>query len=56
MKTVERIGAEGFDYLLAAAGGSVVDGTKFIAAAVSFEGAEAWDILLNKARLKAHCH
>ncbi|MGF1763290.1 iron-containing alcohol dehydrogenase [Aliivibrio kagoshimensis] len=45
MKAVEKIKAEGFDYLLAVGGGSVVDGTKFIAAAACFEGSEPWDIL-----------
>ena len=53
MKTVERISAEGFDYLLAAAGGSVVDGTKFIAAAVNFEGAEAWGILAKQGKIES---
>ncbi len=32
------------DFLLAVGGGSVIDGTKFIAAALKFEG-EPWDIL-----------
>ncbi|MBL4830345.1 MAG: iron-containing alcohol dehydrogenase [Aliivibrio sp.] len=45
MKAVEMIKAEGFDYLLAVGGGSVVDGTKFIAAAACFEGSDPWDIL-----------
>ena len=52
MKAVERIRAEGFDYLLAVGGGSVVDGTKFIAAAVNFEGEEAWDILAKQGEIK----
>ncbi|MGO2508830.1 MAG: iron-containing alcohol dehydrogenase [Vibrio hibernica] len=53
MKAVERIRAEGFDYLLAVGGGSVVDGTKFIAAAVNFEGEEAWDILVKHAPIES---
>lgn len=53
MKAVERIRAEGFDYLLAVGGGSVVDGTKFIAAAVNFEGEEAWDILAKQAPVES---
>ena len=53
MKAVERIRAEGFDYLLAVGGGSVVDGTKFIAAAVNFEGEEAWDILAKHAPIES---
>lgn len=53
MKAVERIRAEGFDYLLAVGGGSVVDGTKFIAAAVNFKGEEAWDILAKHAPIES---
>ncbi|MBD1571910.1 iron-containing alcohol dehydrogenase [Vibrio sp. S17_S38] len=53
MKAVERIRAEDFDYLLAVGGGSVVDGTKFIAAAVNFEGEEAWDILAKHAPIES---
>lgn len=37
------------DYLLAAGGGSVIDGTKFIAAAACFEG-DPWDIMLKGGR------
>lgn len=50
MKAVEKIRAEGFDYLLAVGGGSVVDGTKFISAAVGFEG-DTWDILTKGAEV-----
>ena len=35
---------KGVDFLLAVGGGSVIDGTKFIAAAIPYEG-EAWDII-----------
>ncbi|WP_415229713.1 iron-containing alcohol dehydrogenase [Psychromonas sp.] len=45
LKAVALIKAEDFDYLLAVGGGSVIDGTKFIAAACKFEGPECWDIL-----------
>lgn len=38
MKAVERVKKEGFNYLLAVGGGSVIDGTKFVAAAAEFEG------------------
>ncbi|MGB5445129.1 MAG: iron-containing alcohol dehydrogenase [Psychromonas sp.] len=48
LKAVAKVKAEGFDYLLAVGGGSVVDGTKFIAVACQFEGAEPWDILAKK--------
>ncbi|MEA5621046.1 iron-containing alcohol dehydrogenase [Cronbergia sp. UHCC 0137] len=44
MKAVELVRQEGVDFLLAVGGGSVADGTKFIAAAVPFEG-DPWDIL-----------
>ncbi len=46
-KAIEMVREEGFDFLLAVGGGSVIDATKFIAAAVLFEG-DAWDILLKR--------
>jgi NADP-dependent alcohol dehydrogenase len=45
MKAVERINAEGFDFLLAVGGGSVIDGTKFISAASRYKQGDPWDIL-----------
>lgn len=47
LKAVELVKAENITYLLPVGGGSVVDGTKFIAAAVPFEG-DPWDILAKK--------
>lgn len=44
MKAVEVVKAEKIDFLLAVGGGSVLDGTKFIAAAALYEGESAWDI------------
>lgn len=44
MQAVELIRTEKLDFLLAVGGGSVIDGTKFIAAAVPFEG-DPWNIL-----------
>jgi NADP-dependent alcohol dehydrogenase len=44
MKAVEVVKAEKIDFLLAVGGGSVLDGTKFIAAATFYEGESAWDI------------
>ena len=44
MKAVEIIRAEKIGFILAVGGGSVIDGVKFISAAVNFEGDEA-DIL-----------
>lgn len=37
------------DFLLAVGGGSVIDGTKFIAAAACFNGDEPWDIIAKRA-------
>ena len=44
MKAVEKIRSGSFDFLLAVGGGSVIDATKFIAAAVPFDG-DPWAIL-----------
>jgi len=44
MQAVEQVRNEGCDFLLAVGGGSVIDGAKFIAAAVQFEG-DPWAIL-----------
>lgn len=38
MEAVEKIKTEDYDFLLAVGGGSVIDGTKFIAAAAEFDG------------------
>ncbi|MGB8602003.1 MAG: iron-containing alcohol dehydrogenase, partial [Rhizomicrobium sp.] len=43
MKAVELIRREKYDFLLAVGGGSVIDGTKFVAAAVNYPG-DTWDI------------
>ena len=48
MKAVEVVKLEKIDFLLAVGGGSVVDGTKFIAAATYFEG-DPWNILAQRA-------
>lgn len=45
MKAVALARAEGVEFLLAVGGGSVLDGTKFIASAVPFAGKEPWDIV-----------
>lgn len=44
MKAVEVVKSEKIDFLLAVGGGSVLDGTKFIAAAALYDGESAWDI------------
>lgn len=53
MKAVEKIKSESFDYLLAVGGGSVIDGTKFIAAAASYQGEDPWNILANNETVSA---
>ncbi|MEJ2631071.1 MAG: iron-containing alcohol dehydrogenase [Acidihalobacter sp.] len=44
MRAVELIREQKLDFLLAVGGGSVIDGTKFVAAAVAYQG-EPWEIL-----------
>jgi len=51
MKAVEICKKENVNYLLSVGGGSVLDGTKFIAAAVLYEGSDPWDIMAKKDRI-----
>ncbi len=51
MQAVELARREKIDFLLAVGGGSVLDGTKFIAAAIPFVG-EPWDILAKRAKIE----
>lgn len=44
MQAVAQVREQQLDFLLAVGGGSVIDGTKFVAAAVGYEG-DAWNIL-----------
>ncbi|MDN7880177.1 iron-containing alcohol dehydrogenase [Burkholderia aenigmatica] len=44
MKAVAQVSASRIDFLLAVGGGSVIDGTKFVAAAALFDG-EPWSIM-----------
>jgi len=44
MKAVELVKIENYDFLLAVGGGSVIDGTKFIAAAVPFQD-DPWKLI-----------
>lgn len=52
IKAVELARAERIDYLLAVGGGSVLDGTKWIAAAVPFVG-DPWEIISRQAPVTA---
>jgi NADP-dependent alcohol dehydrogenase len=45
MKGVALVKSHKIDFLLAVGGGSVLDGTKFIAAAALWEGSDPWEIL-----------
>lgn len=53
MEAVDLVKRERIDFLLAVGGGSVVDGSKFVAAAARFEGGDPWEILLHKTPVKA---
>lgn len=53
MKAVDKIKTEDFDFLLAVGGGSVIDGTKFIAAAAQYNGEDPWHILANNETVEA---
>jgi NADP-dependent alcohol dehydrogenase len=52
MQAVDLARREKIDFLLAVGGGSVLDGTKFIAAAVPFVG-DPWDILAKRAKVSS---
>ena len=49
MRAVEQVRREKLDFLLAVGGGSVIDGTKFVAAAVGFAG-DPWEIMTTHGR------
>jgi NADP-dependent alcohol dehydrogenase len=51
MKAVELAREEGVTFLLSVGGGSVLDGTKFVAAAIPF-GGDPWDIPAGRAKVK----
>ena len=51
MKAVELVRHTDTGFLLAVGGGSVLDGTKFIAAAARYEGGDPWDILAKDAEV-----
>lgn len=49
MEALQFIKEKNITYLLAVGGGSVIDGTKYLAAAAKYNG-EPWDILRNSVR------
>lgn len=46
-KAVDIVKADNIEYILAVGGGSVIDGSKYVAAAAKYEG-DGWDILTGK--------
>ncbi|WP_412970945.1 iron-containing alcohol dehydrogenase [Glaciecola sp. MF2-115] len=52
MEAQDTIKEHNINFILAVGGGSVVDGSKFIAAAALFEGDEPWDIVSKQARIR----
>ncbi|MGE5612478.1 MAG: iron-containing alcohol dehydrogenase [Bacillota bacterium] len=53
MEAVKIVRKDRVGFLLAVGGGSVIDGTKFIAAAARFEGVDPWDILAKNVSVNA---
>lgn len=51
IKAVEIVKKEQIDFIVAVGGGSVIDGTKFIAAASYYQGDCSWDILAKQAKV-----
>ena len=47
IKSVELAKREKIDFILAVGGGSTIDGTKFIAAAINYSGNDPWEFMLN---------
>jgi NADP-dependent alcohol dehydrogenase len=50
IKAVDIVKGQKIDFLLAVGGGSVIDGTKFIAAAVAYNG-DPWDLLVDQDKI-----
>ncbi|MEZ8100859.1 iron-containing alcohol dehydrogenase [Vibrio bivalvicida] len=46
-KAVSLVKQQGIDFILAVGGGSVIDGSKYVAAAAKYEG-DGWDIMVGK--------
>lgn len=49
LRATEVVRENGLDFLVAVGGGSVVDGTKFVAAAATFEG-DTWEIMQKRGK------
>jgi NADP-dependent alcohol dehydrogenase len=52
MEAVKIVNEKNIDFLLAVGGGSVIDGTKFVAAAAKYQGDDPWDLLSKGAKVK----
>jgi NADP-dependent alcohol dehydrogenase len=52
MKAVKMVKAENIDFLLSVGGGSVLDATKFIAAAARFEKGDPWNFILRREKVE----
>ena len=50
VKLARELGAV---FILACGGGSVIDAAKFIAAAAVYEGADPWDLVVGRAKIRA---
>jgi NADP-dependent alcohol dehydrogenase len=53
LEALKVVRAERVGFLLSVGGGSVLDGTKLVAAAARFEGADPWTILSHHAKVEA---
>jgi NADP-dependent alcohol dehydrogenase len=53
MMAVQLIKKENLDFILSVGGGSVLDASKFIAAAVKYQGEDAWDILSKSKKVES---
>lgn len=54
-RAIELVKREKIDFLLAVGGGSVIDGTKFVAAAARYEG-DAWDLIAKRIAIEDPLH
>jgi len=52
LKAITLARKEKITFILAVGGGSVIDATKFIAAAITYKGEDSWDILEKNIRVK----